>query len=385
MYRKALPKAEIESKVNEVISRAVARANISCGNGLYLRIFGSRIRDIHWYFRGPGRNGEFIRIGDYDDCPYEEAVIRLAQAKSDYMHRMQNPRFSIYAKRFLELKRHLARYISIRKSVEYLKPLFNKEITAISISDAKHCILSQDITPYKMSEVIHALASIMDLAVEDEILEGNKFNILRKSKSFPKHVGKGFKYVEINDFPQIFQKVALLEEPMRSYYVMLPLLCLRPGECRKLRHSWFDLEEKVIHIPGSVMKVKNKEEFRVPLSAQAEKLALYIRKCNPDCDLLFPSIMSNEKPYHRGMMGNAFRWVTDQAVPHGFRKSARSWFAENEVNIEVAAKCLDHTLDTGADMLYQKSDLLEKRRPVMQAWADAVTATLPDSLARLVS
>ena len=68
---------------------------------------------------------------------------------------------------------------------------------------------------------------------------------------------------------------------------------------------------------------------------------------------------------------------------HGFRKTARSWMADNGVPLEVAAKCLDHEVKSGADALYQKSDLYEQRIPVMESWNRAVFEHLPDELKKL--
>ncbi len=74
----------------------------------------------------------------------------------------------------------------------------------------------------------------------------------------------------------------------------------------------------------------------------------------------------------------------DLAHPHGFRKTARTWFADNGVPYDVAAMCLDHKINNGADAAYQKSDMLELRRPVMEKWACEVERMLPPGFKELV-
>ena len=56
------------------------------------------------------------------------------------------------------------------------------------------------------------------------------------------------------------------------------------------------------------------------------------------------------------------------AVPHGFRASFRSWCADTGVPREVAEAALGHVV-AGVEGAYQRSDLLDRRRPVMDQWA----------------
>ena len=57
---------------------------------------------------------------------------------------------------------------------------------------------------------------------------------------------------------------------------------------------------------------------------------------------------------------------------HGFRSAMRTWMGDNGVEFELAEQCLAHAVGNGVVQAYQRSSLLERRRPVMQAWADFV-------------
>ncbi len=59
------------------------------------------------------------------------------------------------------------------------------------------------------------------------------------------------------------------------------------------------------------------------------------------------------------------------AVPDGFRSSFRSWCADPGVPREVAEAALGHVV-AGVEGAYQRSDLLDRRRPVMNQWADYI-------------
>ncbi len=58
--------------------------------------------------------------------------------------------------------------------------------------------------------------------------------------------------------------------------------------------------------------------------------------------------------------------------PHGLRTSFRSWAAEAGVTREVAEAALGHVAP-GAEGAYQRSDLLDARRTVMEEWANYFT------------
>jgi integrase len=61
---------------------------------------------------------------------------------------------------------------------------------------------------------------------------------------------------------------------------------------------------------------------------------------------------------------------------HGFRAAFRSWAADHGVAFEVAESCLAHT-SSSVVQAYQRSSMLEHRRPVMQAWSDFVMGKTP--------
>ena len=60
------------------------------------------------------------------------------------------------------------------------------------------------------------------------------------------------------------------------------------------------------------------------------------------------------------------------ATVHGFRASARSWMADQGVQFELAEACLAHTVGSAVVQAYQRSSMLELRRPVLQKWADFI-------------
>ena len=66
---------------------------------------------------------------------------------------------------------------------------------------------------------------------------------------------------------------------------------------------------------------------------------------------------------------------------HGTRSTFRDWVGEKtNFQREVAEACLAHVLDNKSEAAYQRGDYLEKRRIVMQAWANFCSTSRPLTL-----
>lgn len=59
---------------------------------------------------------------------------------------------------------------------------------------------------------------------------------------------------------------------------------------------------------------------------------------------------------------------------HGLRSSFRDWAAENGWPGDVAEMALAHTIRDETEAAYRRGDLLDRRRELMQAWADYLAA-----------
>jgi integrase len=80
------------------------------------------------------------------------------------------------------------------------------------------------------------------------------------------------------------------------------------------------------------------------------------------------------KPFHvMTMIKVMLRLGAGDFTVHGMRSAARSWMADNSIEFELAEACLAHAVGDAASRAYQRSSMLERRRPVMQAWASFLT------------
>ena len=72
-----------------------------------------------------------------------------------------------------------------------------------------------------------------------------------------------------------------------------------------------------------------------------------------------------------------------QFTVHGFRSSFRDWAAETGVMFEVAEASLAHAIGSNVTRSYLRTTILERRRPIMAAWANFVCGSDADNVVPL--
>lgn len=144
------------------------------------------------------------------------------------------------------------------------------------------------------------------------------------------------------------------------------LTATRSGEVRGAKWSEIDMGTGVWVVPAERMKAN--KEHRVPLSSQA--LAL-LRTIKPDADndLVFPAprggVLSDMT------LTAVLRRMKAPAVPHGFRSTFRDWAADRtNFPRDLCEFALAHTVNSKTEAAYLRTDMLEKRRALMQHWAN---------------
>jgi len=159
----------------------------------------------------------------------------------------------------------------------------------------------------------------------------------------------------------------------------LSLLILTSVRSNPLRNAQTtQISGDVWTIPGKLMKgrVDETKDFRVPLSSVALDV---ISKCSPNHQgSLFPGARG-QTVISDMAMSQAMRRAGLNERPHGFRSSFRSWAADNHSNRfswEAVETALSHKVGNRIERSYQRSDLLDQRRDIMEAWAQFVTGKL---------
>ncbi|MDO5643073.1 MAG: hypothetical protein Q4G26_11920 [Paracoccus sp. (in: a-proteobacteria)] len=118
--------------------------------------------------------------------------------------------------------------------------------------------------------------------------------------------------------------------------------------------------------------MKSKLAHDVPLSRQAVEVLQETRALSdfsaPDA-LIFPGTVKG-KPLSDATLLKLVREQGYEIDIHGFRTSFKTW-AQERTNFprEVSEAALAHTIKDKAEAAYARSDLMEKRRALGEAWA----------------
>jgi len=130
-----------------------------------------------------------------------------------------------------------------------------------------------------------------------------------------------------------------------------------------------DLEKAVWTVPG--VRMKSKREHRVPLSKIAVKLLRARHDATGGQGFVFPGERPRKPLSNMSMLMLLERMGRDDLTVHGFRSTFRDWVEEKTTYPgSVAEAALAHVVGDKVEAAYQRGDLFEKRRKLMDAWAD---------------
>lgn len=151
----------------------------------------------------------------------------------------------------------------------------------------------------------------------------------------------------------------------------LILTAVRSGSVREADWSEIDFERKLWIIPAG--HTKTRHEHRVPLAPQAIRLLEALPRM-AGTEKLFPGPSGkalSDMALSQLMRGMRERGeLSAEAVPHGFRSTFRDWAAEmTSYPDEIRKAASGHTVGDQVKEAYQRTDLLEKRRNLMDDWA----------------
>jgi integrase len=149
------------------------------------------------------------------------------------------------------------------------------------------------------------------------------------------------------------------------------LTALRTSEVLKARWSEFDFDNNIWTIPGPRMKAR--KPHRVPLTRPMIKLLKSLPHEGDDNSLVFIGTKANT-PIGKMTLPKLVDAMKYDVTIHGFRASFKSWATEQtsypDSMIEFS---LAHTVGSATEQAYQRSDMVEKRRQLMEQWSTFIS------------
>jgi integrase len=144
----------------------------------------------------------------------------------------------------------------------------------------------------------------------------------------------------------------------------LRFLLLTAARTSEVRLAAFDeVRGTIWTLPA--LRTKTQVARRIPLVAEALNI---VERCREKSRKhLFPAYRG--QPISDAAMATLMKRHGYDARPHGFRSTFRTWCEEaTDADYETKESSLGHAVDVGVVGAYQRSDRLEKRRQLLEAW-----------------
>lgn len=148
----------------------------------------------------------------------------------------------------------------------------------------------------------------------------------------------------------------------------LLLTAARTGEVIGARWNELDLLEKTWTVPAARMKAGR--EHRVPLSARTLAILEEMQAHRSGGDgFVFPGGKLEKPLSNMAFLMLLRRMKRDDLTAHGFRATFKTWASERtSFANEIVEAALAHVVGSKVEQAYQRGDMFDKRRRLMDAW-----------------
>ncbi len=257
----------------------------------------------------------------------------------------------------------------------YAAPLRPKPVNEITASDVVEALKPIWLTkPETASRVRGRIERVLDAAKtkgfrsgeNPALWRGNLVNLLPKRKKLSRGHHAAMPYVEVPAFVAELRKRSATAARALEFTI---LTAARSGETFGMRWAEVDRKAGVWTVPPWRMKALR--EHRVPLTPRALAILDEMALAGTDFNaFVFPG-QKEGKPLSNTAMEMQLRRMKVDVTTHGFRSSFRDWCGEKSTfPREIAEAALSHVVGDETERAYWRSDVLEKRRRLMTAWAN---------------
>ena len=189
---------------------------------------------------------------------------------------------------------------------------------------------------------------------------------------------KHLEAMPFHDVPAFIAELRVKDKVAARALELAILTAARTEEITGMRWGEVDFENRVWTVPGTRMKVGR--EHRVPLSSPAIAL-LEGRPKGDKNQLVFPRPGRRVGPLSAGAM---LALLEGRATVHGMRSAFRNWCADvAQAPREIAEACLAHATGSAVEQAYLRTDVVERRRKLMEAWSAFLDGAAADNIVQL--
>ena len=202
---------------------------------------------------------------------------------------------------------------------------------------------------------------------ENPITEIKDAKVLPKVTAKPKH-HKAMKWQEV---PAFYAELKSRDAMAAKALMFTCLTGSRTSEVLGITWGEVDLEARLWTCPAERMKTS--EEHRVPLTD--EMLTIIEPLQAMASEYVFEGQKRHKPLSNMSMLMLLRRMKVEGVTVHGFRSTFRDWASEAaNAPREVAEMSLAHKVGSNVERAYARSDLLDKRRVLMDCWSGFVAS-----------
>jgi integrase len=395
-------------KLNRLTARTVATAAkpglYADGGGLYLRVGrgGAKSWCLRYMLEGKAREmglGGLAKIGLGDARKKAAAQRLLLVDKIDPLERREaeNSAKKIEAARSMTFDQCAAAYIEAHKagwrSAKHAQQWTNTTATYVSptfgsvpVADVDVAMVTKVLEPLWTTKpetagrVRGRIEAVLDWAKARGFRDGENparwrghlSNLLparSKVRAVKHHAA--LLYTEIGAF---MADLRGREGAAAAALEFLILTAARTGEVIAGRRPEIDFAARIWTVPAA--RMKGGREHRVPLTRAA--MAVLKRMEGQDKEFLFPGSKAGRGLSNMALLKVLERMDRGDLTAHGFRATFKTWATERtNFPRELVEAALAHILDDKTEAAYQRGDMLEKRRRLMDAWAEFCAKRAP--------
>lgn len=249
----------------------------------------------------------------------------------------------------------------------------------VPISDIKAKTVIATLEPVKqrgtletLKRLIQRTNEIMVYAVNTGLIDANPTSGI--GHAFEKPQKKHMPTLKPDQLPELLQALA-------SARITLQTRCLiewslhtmvRPNEAAGTRWDEIDLEQKLWTIPAH--RMKKRREHIIPLTPQTIALLEIMRPISGNRDFVFPSHKDPKLPTNNQTANAALKRMgfDGQLVAHGLRSIASTTLNEQGFDSDLIETALAHVDKNEVRRAYNRTDYLERRKPLMIWWSNHI-------------
>ena len=213
------------------------------------------------------------------------------------------------------------------------------------------------------------IKTVLDVAKSKGFRSGeNPVTAIKDAKVLPKVTKKPKHHSAMHwqDVPAFYADLRTRDAMAARALMFTCLSGSRTSEALNARWDEFDLEARLWTVPEDRMKTG--DEHRVPLTD--EMLAIVEPLKAMQSEYVFEGQKRHKPLSNMSMLMLLRRMGIEGVTVHGFRSTFRDWASDvADAPREVAEMSLAHKVGSDVERAYARSDLLERRRVLMDRWS----------------